>query len=70
MSAAINGFESPKVRKERLARFGRRYAATAEVRNDHTGWDYEMQAIRKAALIAGPLSYQDIQSIRHAFLEE
>ena len=69
MSQATNGFESPRRRLGRLARFGRRYAACAEVVNDHSGWAWEMQAIRRAALIAGPLSYQDIQAVRHAFEE-
>lgn len=52
-------------RLNRLARFGRRYF-TAN-RNDHTGHDWRMQAVKAAARIAGPLSFEDIQTIIVAF---
>lgn len=68
MSRPIDGFASPRARLNRLSRFGRRYRAAS--RTDATGWDYSTQAIKAAARLAGPLSYQDIQAVYSAFHAE
>jgi hypothetical protein len=52
-------------RLTRLARFGRRYHHASAA--DHSGHDWRMQAVRSAARLAGPLSYEDITAIISAF---
>lgn len=58
---------APKTPAERrransLRRFGRRrYSATAH--EHHTGHDFRMLAVRAAARVAGPLSYEDILEV-------
>jgi hypothetical protein len=48
-------------RLNRMGRFGRRYAIAK--RDDHTGHDWRMQAVKAAARIAGPLSWEDITTV-------
>lgn len=44
-----------------LRRFGLRYYLAT--RDDHTGHDYRLQAVRRAAAIVGPLDYLDILEV-------
>lgn len=58
--------ERVRFRQVRLCRFGRRYYL-AGAHGDHTGHDWRMQAVRAAARLAGPLSYEDITAILAGF---